>query len=882
MKKKSFISCVVLVATIMSVESKELNYLSSNIQDPLFFETEQTDLPHRRAPELSNNTSGTERGLEVTGEYLYNASGVLIEKTNYEIDEFGRVVEKSVYILNDNSKNWMYSREMWILSYYHKRVYDPTDNNKNSTRLIFYESKSLDLNSGILKGVTKYSQTFSDIELFNSSYELYIWNNTTNDWKGASKYERKNSLINDTVNVDEVRFSWNDTTKTWNMLNNQKYSFKYKKVGKSIFFLESKNFELKDGKFIVVSEVKSKPNYANNDTFSTENKKIVDGNLVFDSKTESSFNNNNRITQKKDYKWYNNQWVLITQNNYDYSFPDSIRTNITYNTSDYYLLSNMALPQLCNQETMYPIQKRITKNHLITNALELNYAYSWSNCNWIPTLSKTTYVFDESGKYKLSQTTCSNRNSTDWTGCSVFKYLYNSKWKNTSMTFTSYNLTGTYKTETNYLSDTIIISTSKYSYIDRNLNSFIEDDEWVLDNIRYYKYKLAEGDSAHIESFDNNYLKIFDLNKLKKIKISGQINCTDLYEINKLSRDSLKLLDLSDALLQNDYLSEDCIGNTQLETLILPKSLKTIDQDAIESEIYLRNLVIYPSIEYIADNALNTIGIENLTIPTKYFNKLFSFDKISQIPGIRDVYKSTLKTITFNDISGTIPDNLCYNLNYLQKVIIGNGITEIGNNAFKSCGMLKEIQFPENSLRNIGYNAFWGCNELTEIKLPEGLQSINQSAFWGCSGVTSITMPSSLTNIAQNAFWGCSNVKNMKVNALSPPALENNALYGIPRNAKLNVPETGFNSYKQALQWKEFYNMETGTVDLNLKELLIIVENNQLIIQKLPLNTHLRVYDISGVKLFEKQSKNVNESFELNKGLYLLSIDEKIIKVIIQ
>ena len=55
----------------------------------------------------------------------------------------------------------------------------------------------------------------------------------------------------------------------------------------------------------------------------------------------------------------------------------------------------------------------------------------------------------------------------------------------------------------------------------------------------------------------------------------------------------------------------------------------------------------------------------------------------------------------------------------------------------------------------IGESAFRDCPNLHEVELPEGVTSINTSAFYGCANLFSMTLPSTLTRIDSGAFTGC-------------------------------------------------------------------------------------------------------------------------------
>ncbi len=81
----------------------------------------------------------------------------------------------------------------------------------------------------------------------------------------------------------------------------------------------------------------------------------------------------------------------------------------------------------------------------------------------------------------------------------------------------------------------------------------------------------------------------------------------------------------------------------------------------------------------------------------------------------------------------------------IESVVIGNGVTSIGNFAFSSCSMT-QIDLPE-TLTSIGNSAFFMCSQLESVYIPASVTSIGTSPFWACRSLAGIFVAS-----GNNAF----------------------------------------------------------------------------------------------------------------------------------
>ena len=101
------------------------------------------------------------------------------------------------------------------------------------------------------------------------------------------------------------------------------------------------------------------------------------------------------------------------------------------------------------------------------------------------------------------------------------------------------------------------------------------------------------------------------------------------------------------------------------------------------------------------------------------------------------------------------------NLN-VKKIVIEDGVTNIGNCAFDCCTGLTSITIPD-SVTSIGNDALQGCTNLTSITIPDSVTSIGAHAFSNCYKLISITLPSSITSIGSFAFNHCNSLQTISL-----------------------------------------------------------------------------------------------------------------------
>ncbi len=105
----------------------------------------------------------------------------------------------------------------------------------------------------------------------------------------------------------------------------------------------------------------------------------------------------------------------------------------------------------------------------------------------------------------------------------------------------------------------------------------------------------------------------------------------------------------------------------------------------------------------------------------------------------------------------------------ITSVIIGDGVTSIGNYAFYYSTKLTSATIGDGVI-SIGDYAFDHCSSLISITIADNVTSINISAFSNCSSLANVTLGKGVASIDKNAFAFCSSLANITVD-------ENNQQY---------------------------------------------------------------------------------------------------------
>ena len=172
-------------------------------------------------------------------------------------------------------------------------------------------------------------------------------------------------------------------------------------------------------------------------------------------------------------------------------------------------------------------------------------------------------------------------------------------------------------------------------------------------------------------------------------------------------------------------------GQSNLKKITLPNTITTIKRYAFRNCTGLTDIILSEGLTDIYQYAFKNAGAANSTLE------------------IRSNIKFDYHTSYFSDSNFT-------------HLLIADGVTSIGDNAFYECTSLTSVTIP-NSVTSIGGSAFYGCTGLTSVTIPNSVTSIGDRVFYGCTGLTSVTIPDSVTSIEFNVFSGCTGLTSVTI-----------------------------------------------------------------------------------------------------------------------
>ena len=200
---------------------------------------------------------------------------------------------------------------------------------------------------------------------------------------------------------------------------------------------------------------------------------------------------------------------------------------------------------------------------------------------------------------------------------------------------------------------------------------------------------------------------------------------------------------------------------TALQAIDIPQSVSTLGESCFNSCSQLANVTLHAgNLTQLASYAFAGCDITSIDIPTG----------VTIIGGGAFSGCSSLQSVTLPDGVTSIGNSAFSGCTALQALDIPSSVSQLGQDFVEDCAQLSTVTLHEGNLTEIGNYAFEKSG-ITSITIPEGVTKIGNSAFRNCPSLQKVYLPSTIKTLEIYAFYDCSVLSEVTIASDEAPSL---------------------------------------------------------------------------------------------------------------
>ena len=291
----------------------------------------------------------------------------------------------------------------------------------------------------------------------------------------------------------------------------------------------------------------------------------------------------------------------------------------------------------------------------------------------------------------------------------------------------------------------------------------------------------------------------------------------------------------------NTSIGTNAFWGSGARKVIIGKGVK-VEDNAFFYNQHLKEVVFEDGVEYLGTSVFGqTDSLKYVTFEggIKAIDAPF-IDGIST--NINSGYRSTEYIVNIKDLSSWcqmsfgredfsplfFSEKVLLNGEEMTDIVIPESASGVGSYSFCGIETLKKIQF-HDGITSIGDMAFKNCANIEEVVLPKSIEKIGTQAFIGCKKIPEIDFPNQISSIGDDAFKDCSGLNKIVAPWDNPFVVSSTTFSGVSADCYLYIPIGTATKYYTA-GWNAIPNVkEVGIINLECNVGGSIAYNEELI-----------------------------------------------------